>query len=108
MTRKVRRANSPAKQQKSAGSEKPRPDVWRLEEAKAKFSELVRRVKSDGPQHVTLHGIEAVVVVSAEEFHRLKGELSGQALIEVMQSSPAAEIELGHAGVRSVVRDIRL
>jgi len=38
---------------------------WPLQDAKARFSELVRRVGSDGPQTVTVHGREEVVVVSA-------------------------------------------
>lgn len=44
---------------------------WRLEEAKARFSEVVRRARSEGPQHVTVRGQAAVVVISAEELQRL-------------------------------------
>ncbi len=44
------------------------PGRWPLQDAKARFSELVRRVRSDGPQHVTVHGREEVVVVAAENF----------------------------------------
>jgi len=49
-----------------------------LQDAKARFSELVRRVRSEGPQHVTVHGRDEVVVISAEEFRRLKGDLTGR------------------------------
>jgi len=45
-------------------------DTWKLQDAKARFSELVRRVRSEGPQHVTVHGRDEVVVISAEEFRR--------------------------------------
>ena len=41
---------------------------WKLEDAKARFSEVVRLAKSRGPQVVTVRGEEAAVVVSAEEF----------------------------------------
>ena len=61
---------------------------WRLQDAKARFSELVRLAHSDGPQHVTLHGRDAVVVVDADEFQRLKGGRSGQLLIDALQASP--------------------
>src|SRR5665647_3911229 len=61
---------------------------WLLQDAKARFSELVRRVRSDGPQRVTVHGRDEVVVISAEEFRRLKGDLTGEALIAAMQASP--------------------
>lgn len=47
---------------------------WQLQEAKQKFSELVRVTLEEGPQKVTRHGEEVVVVVPAEEFHRLQGE----------------------------------
>ena len=46
------------------------PSRWRLQDAKARFSELVRRTRNDGPQHVTVRGRDEV----AEEFHRLKGD----------------------------------
>ncbi|MBA2414895.1 MAG: type II toxin-antitoxin system prevent-host-death family antitoxin [Geodermatophilaceae bacterium] len=45
---------------------------WQLQEAKQRFSELVRKAESEGPQVVTRNGREVVVVVSAEEFHRTR------------------------------------
>jgi prevent-host-death family protein len=47
---------------------------WQLQEAKQRFSELVRRALEEGPQTVTRHGEEVVVVVPAEEFRRLTGD----------------------------------
>jgi len=48
------------------------PDgTWSLAEAKAKFSELVERARTEGPQHLTKNGKDAVVVVSADEYRRL-------------------------------------
>ncbi len=47
--------------------------VWQLQEAKQRFSELVRRAEKDGPQVVTRHGEEVVVVVPAEEWRRMSG-----------------------------------
>jgi len=77
---------------RSAKSNRTRPPPphgrWLLQDAKARFSELVRRVRSEGAQHVTVHGRDAVVVLSAEEFHRLKGDRSGADLIEAVQASP--------------------
>jgi prevent-host-death family protein len=43
-------------------------DVWKLQDAKARFSELVRRARAGAPQHVTLHGKDAVVVVDPARF----------------------------------------
>ena len=45
---------------------------WQLQEAKQKFSELVRRTLEEGPQVVTKHGEEVVVVVPVEEFRRTR------------------------------------
>src|SRR3954451_17042888 len=52
----------------------PQSGHWALQDAKARFSELVRRVRDEGPQHVTLHGRDEVVVIAAEEFRRLRGD----------------------------------
>lgn len=48
---------------------------WQLQEAKQKFSELVRRTLEEGPQVVTKHGEEVAVVVSIEEYRRLTDKL---------------------------------
>ena len=61
----------------SAAAQPPR-SRWRLQDAKARFSERVRMAHSDGPQHVTLHGRDAVVVVDADEFNRMKGAQTGE------------------------------
>ncbi len=67
---------------------------WPLQDAKARFSELVRRARSEGPQRVTVHGREGVVIISAEEFRRLKGDRTGSALIDAMRSSPRRDIDI--------------
>ena len=81
---------------------------WRLQDAKARFSELVRRVRSEGPQHVTVHGRDEVVVISAEEFNRLKGERTGALLIDALQASPYREVELEPRREPMPVRDVDL
>lgn len=81
--------------------------LWLLQDAKARFSELVRRVKAEGPQLVTVHGRLEVVVVSADEYRRMRGEVSGQMLIDALQSSPHRDMDIapkrGPAPVRDVV-----
>ena len=68
----------------------------------------MRRVRSDGPQHVTVHGRDEVVVIAAEEFRRLKGEVTGKALIAAMQASPHREIEVEPERHPFPVRDVSL
>lgn len=86
----------------------PPPGYWLLQDAKARFSELVRRVRSEGPQHVTIHGRDEVVVIAAEEFRRLKGDRTGQALVDAIQTSPHRDIEIEIPGTPMPVRDVSL
>jgi len=84
------------------------PGHWLLQDAKSRFSELVRRVRSEGPQHVTVHGRDAVVILSAEEFRRLKGEQSGETLIAAMQASPYRDMDIEPRRSRMPVRGVEL
>lgn len=77
-----------------------------MQDAKARFSELVRRVHRDGPQRVTVRGRDEVVVVSADEFRRLIGNLTGDALIAAMQSSPSRDTDLAPGRAPMPVRDV--
>ena len=47
---------------------------WKLQDAKARFSELVRRARTEGPQLVTVRGKNAVVVMAAEELQALQAK----------------------------------
>ena len=62
--------------------------TWKLEDAKNRFSELVRRVLAQGPQRVTRRGRDAVIVMSAEEYERL---IAARDLVDFLQDSPLAE-----------------
>ncbi len=44
--------------------------AWKLQDAKARFNDLVRRAREEGPQRVTVYGRDVVVVVSAAAFAR--------------------------------------
>jgi prevent-host-death family protein len=81
---------------------------WPLQDAKAQFSELVRRVRSEGPQHVTVHGRDEVVVIAAEEYRRLKGDLTGRVLVAAMQASPHRDLEIAPERMPMPVRDVVL
>jgi prevent-host-death family protein len=47
---------------------------WQVQEAKQRFSELIRAVHTDGPQFVTRHGDRVAVVLDIAEYRRLRGE----------------------------------
>ena len=61
-------------------------DSWTIAEAKAKFSEVVEKAQSDGPQTITRRGRTAVVIVAAEEWDR-KTKRNGN-LAEFFAASP--------------------
>ncbi len=84
------------------------PGHWVLQDAKARFSELVRRVRSEGPQHVTVHGRDEVVIIAAEEFRRLQGARTGRAVVDAIQSSPHRDIDITVARAPMPVRDMSL
>jgi prevent-host-death family protein len=63
-----------------------RTHEWTVAEAKARFSEVIEKAKSDGPQAITRNGRKAVVVVSTEEWER-KTKRKGN-LAEFFASSP--------------------
>jgi prevent-host-death family protein len=52
------------------------PMLWKLQDAKQRFSELVRAAQELGAQVITRHGEEVVVVIDIAEYHRLKGDVT--------------------------------
>jgi len=81
---------------------------WRLQDAKARFSELVRLAHRDGPQHVTLHGRDAVVVTDANQFKGLKGERNGQVVSDALQALPHRDVEIEPRRSVMPVRAVKL
>jgi PHD/YefM family antitoxin component YafN of YafNO toxin-antitoxin module len=57
---------------------------------------------------VTVHGRDEVVVISAEEFRRLKGDLTGESLIAAMQTLPHRDIDIEPGRASMPVREISL
>lgn len=69
MTTPKRAGDGPAR--KVGSRLPPAARGWKLEDAKARFSEVVRLARSEGPQRVTVRGKDAVVIISADELERL-------------------------------------
>ena len=80
--------------------------IWQLQEAKNRFSEVVNKALSEGPQTVTRHGEEIVVVLSKAEYNRLKKSQIG--LVDFFRQSPLVGIELDLERDQSLPRDINL
>lgn len=82
--------------------------VWQLHEAKARFSEVFRRVRSEGPQRIVRHRSEAVVIVTAEDFDRDRARV-GQpvSLVELLRSAPTGGRPLDLSRKRDTSRTLR-
>jgi len=65
---------------------------WQVQEAKQKFSEVLRRAHEDGPQIVTRHGTDVAVVIDIREYRRLKGE---ERSLKDFVLTPASGVEVG-------------
>jgi prevent-host-death family protein len=64
---------------------------WQLQTAKARFSEVFRKARSEGPQWITRQGKEAVVVLPAEEYEKLKRRRKQhKSLVQFFAESPLA------------------
>jgi len=80
--------------------------TWKMQDAKAQFSLVVRCAREAGPQRVTYRGKDAVVVVAAEDYDQLTPRSRARpSLFALMQRSPLRELDFDLRSVRSPVRD---
>ncbi|MCK5536009.1 MAG: type II toxin-antitoxin system Phd/YefM family antitoxin [Bacteroidales bacterium] len=77
-------------------------NVWQLQEAKSKFSQLVEEAIHKGPQIVTKRGIDAVVVLSKKEFSALSQQKIS--LIDLFKSAPKIDLKIDRRseGIRDI------
>ena len=78
--------------------------AWQLQEAKNKFSNLVEQARKVGPQIVTKHGKESVIVLSVEDFHKLTRPK--KSLHKFLRESPLAGLDLDVKRDKEPPRDI--
>ena len=91
----VKRKNMPRAKKKIQPRTKRQSQSWQLQTAKARFSELFRRARTEGPQIVTRQRKEQVVVLSAEQFAQLtKRVRQPKSLVRFFAESPLASITL--------------
>ena len=80
---------------------------WKLEDAKARFSEVVRLAGTAGPQLVTIRGKEAAVILAPEQYEQLLPKPRGhQPLLRFLQGLGLGQIEI--ARERDTGREIDL
>lgn len=78
--------------------------TWQLQEAKSKFSQLVEQAINFGPQMVTKHGVEAVVVLSQAEYLKLSAPKKN--IFETLLGAPKCDLDLTRSD--ESIRDIEL
>lgn len=81
-------------------------NIWQLQDAKSKFSEVVERALAQGAQIVTRRGKKAVVVLPFEEYVRLTRQKNS--LAHFLLDSPLAGSELALERDKSLPRNIEL
>jgi prevent-host-death family protein len=66
---------------------------WKLEDAKARFSEVVKLAERGAPQHVSVRGRPAVVILSAADYARLAPAATRSSLATLFADSPFARLD---------------
>lgn len=79
---------------------------WQLQDAKNRFSEVVRMAATEGPQVITVRGKEEAILIAKKDFDALSHAEND--LVEVLQQSPFADLELKFEREVDPGRDIDL
>jgi prevent-host-death family protein len=82
---------------------------WQMQEAKAKFGDVVRRAVAEGPQIVTFRGADTAVILSIDEYHRLQAKRPS--FIDHLLSGPKLDdetVDLINQRSADMARDIDL
>jgi antitoxin Phd len=79
---------------------------WQLQEAKARFSEVVKSSQRDGPQEISVRGQAAAVVLSAEDYERLKRKRQKSGIDVFLRRSARVKVELEIERDRSMTRKV--
>jgi len=79
---------------------------WQLQDAKARFSEVIKSAQNEGPQQVTVRGKPSAVVISVEQYEAMKRQRPR--FVDLMRNSPLAGIDLLLERSNSNTRDITL
>lgn len=79
---------------------------WQLQDAKARFSELVRSSQEAGPQEITVRGKAAAVVLSKTDYDRLRAKKPS--FVDFLRRSPLAGVDLKLRRDRAPARRVRL
>lgn len=80
--------------------------TWTVQDAKNRLSEVIEHALHHGPQTITRHGKETVVLVSVSAFRGLSG--ADGDLVDFLRESPLAEAEIDLRRKREFAREVEL
>jgi antitoxin Phd len=87
----------------------PAEQTWQVQTAKARFSEVFRLARTEGPQRITRQGKEGVVMISEEQYGRLVAKSrQSKSLVRFFRDSPLAGTNLALERQRDAGRDLEL
>lgn len=79
---------------------------WQLQDAKNRFSAVVKAAEKEGPQVITVHGQEKAVVLSTETYQHLVQQKGS--LLEFFQQSPWSKVEIDISRSKDNGREVEL
>jgi len=84
-------------------------EPWQVQSAKARFSEVFRLARTEGPQRITRQGKDGVVMIAEEQFDRLVGKSrQPKSLVQFFRESPLVGLELDFERDPDPGRDVDL
>jgi antitoxin Phd len=82
---------------------------WQVQTAKAKFSEVFRLARTEGPQRITRQGKEGVVMISEEQYDRLTARSrQPKSIVQFFRESPLVGVDLDLERDQDTGRDLEL
>jgi prevent-host-death family protein len=81
-------------------------NTWQVQDAKNRLSEVMAQALKQRPQIITRHGVPQVVVLSIQEYSRLRGRR--ESLMDFLKNSPLKNTDLDLARDRSLPREVEL
>jgi prevent-host-death family protein len=106
-------AKIPGRKKSGRGAKKRRPKnigtEWQVQTAKARFSEVFRQARTEGPQLIIRQGKEGVVMISDEQYDEFVGRShQPKTLVQFFRESPFVGVELDLERQKDEGREIEL
>jgi prevent-host-death family protein len=77
--------------------------TWQLQDAKARLSEVIKKASKDGPQTITMRGEPTAVVISSDEYERIKHPKGS--FVDFMRKSPLFGVDIDLKREQTLTRD---